>query len=57
MERHPLIFIMIVVMLGAMSGAQLTMLWWLHQRLPAVLHILELIRNNTDELTNRSMDR
>lgn len=57
MERHPYAFLTIVVLLGAMSGAQLMMLWWLHQRLPAVLHILKIIRNNTDELTDRSMDR
>jgi hypothetical protein len=57
MERHPYIFLMIVVLLGAMSGAQLTMLWWLHHRLPYVLRILTIIRNNTDELTDRSMHR
>jgi hypothetical protein len=54
MERHPYIFLMIVALLGAMSGAQLMMLWWLHRRLPYVLHILTIIRNNTDELTDRS---
>lgn len=53
MDRHPLIFLSLMVTLGVLSGLQLALLLLLHRRLPRLARQLMSIRNNTDYLIDQ----
>lgn len=50
MERHPLTFLVALLLVGGLSGVQIFLLLSLHRRLPAVRKLLLDVRDNTDEL-------
>lgn len=56
MERHPYIFLSVVILIGVLNGLTLGYIHLLHRRLPKVLHLLHLIRDNTDELAKGAPD-
>jgi hypothetical protein len=53
MERHSLTFLVALLMVGGLSGLQISLLIVLHRRLPAVRKLLLDVRDNTDELIRR----
>lgn len=56
MERHPLIFLSVVVMIGVLNGLTLGYTHLIHNRLSRMLRLLHLVRNDTDELAKGAPD-